>query len=143
MSHYESLWAIMTQNIDTTTHYDPNVSRIQCHNPKKDKRSLSPVSILSQKYFFWSSLDPKFKNALFQMNVYVFEGADYKFGNSFSKFWSPVLFLTQFGPKILKRFVLNETWNVYVFEGADYKFGNSFSKFQPPVLFLAQFCPKI
>ena len=75
--------------------------------------------------------------------MYVFEGAGYKFGNNFSKFWSPVLFLTQFGSKILKCFVLNETWHVYVFEGADYKLANSFSKFQPPVLFLAQFCPKI
>ena len=51
--------------------------------------------------------------------MYVFEGADYEFGNSFSKFQPPVLFLAQFDPKISKYFILNETRHVYVFEGAD------------------------
>ena len=32
--------------------------------------------------------------------MYIFEGADYEFGNSFLKFQPPVLFLAQFGPKI-------------------------------------------
>ena len=59
ISHSESLWAPMTQNIDTTTHYDPNVNRMQCHNPKKDKRILSPVSILSPKYYFLAQFGPK------------------------------------------------------------------------------------
>ena len=102
MSHYESLWATRTQNIDTTTHYDPNVNRLQCHNPKKDKRSLSHVSILSQKYFVSPIWPQNLKMLCFKWNlhVYVLEGADYEFGNSFSKFRPPVLFLAQFGPKI-------------------------------------------
>ena len=65
ISLYESLWAPMTQIIDTTTHYDPNVNRIQCHNLKKDKRILSPVSILSPKHYFLAQFCPKFKNDLF------------------------------------------------------------------------------
>ena len=42
MGHYEPLWVTMAQNIDTTTHYDPIVKRIQCHDPK------------SQKHLVWS-----------------------------------------------------------------------------------------
>ena len=51
---YEPLWVTMTQNIDTTTHYDPIVNRIQCHDPKKNKRSPFTYLILSQKYLIWS-----------------------------------------------------------------------------------------
>ena len=35
-------------------------------------------------------------------------------------------FLAQFGPKILKYFVLNETRHLYAFEGAEFKFGKIF-----------------
>ena len=54
MSHNEPLWVTMTQNIGTTTHYDPIVNRIQCHDPKKDKRSPFTYLILSQKYLIRS-----------------------------------------------------------------------------------------
>ena len=72
--------------------------------------------------------------------MYIFEGADYQFGNSFFEISTSSTFL---GPKILKYFVSNKTWDLCVFEGADYECVSSFSKFQPPVLFLAQFGPKI
>ena len=53
-SHYESLWATMSHYDPKYWHYDPFVNRIQCHDPKKDKRSPFICLILSQKYLIWS-----------------------------------------------------------------------------------------
>ena len=90
----------MTKNIDTTTTYvsiEYNVT-----NQKKTKKSFTCLNFVP-KILFLAQFAPKIKKCFVSnetWHVYVFQGADNEFGKSFSKFWPPVFFLTQFDPKI-------------------------------------------
>ena len=79
------------------------------------------------------------------MQVDKFEGADFKYGNSFFKFQSKNTLTRQFGPKFhypkstqtrhfsnrkSEFFVLHENIYFVKFEGADFKYDNGFFKFQ-------------
>ena len=89
-------------------------------------------NVFAQRYPNMAHFDQILRAFIFPriLQIYKFEGADFKYGNSFLKFQPKNTKIKHFWSRIQLFSFLCENLQIGKFEGADFKYDNSVLKFQ-------------